>query len=165
METVYIGLGSNLDTPKQQLTSAIQALKNLPGSVWGIVSSFYLSKPMGPQDQPDYINAVAMIKTELTPHQLLDELQEIENQQGRVRKQRWGARTLDLDVLLYGQQFISDERLQVPHPGIAERNFVLFPLAEIAEDLHIPIDEVNSVALSKLCANSNHDGLTRLDAN
>jgi 2-amino-4-hydroxy-6-hydroxymethyldihydropteridine diphosphokinase len=93
---------------------------------------------MGPQDQPDYINAVAEIETQLAPHVLLDGLQAIEQQQGRVRKRHWGERTIDLDLLIYGEQVISDERLNVPHIGIAQRAFVLYPLNEIAPSLMVP---------------------------
>jgi 2-amino-4-hydroxy-6-hydroxymethyldihydropteridine diphosphokinase len=93
---------------------------------------------MGPQDQPDYVNAVLEIETELSAHGLLDKLQEIERIHGRVRKRHWGERTLDLDLLLFGDVVIDDERLKVPHPGIAERAFVLYPLAEIAPEITIP---------------------------
>lgn len=135
----YIGLGSNLADPVEQVKTAISNLQSLPDSQLVAWSSLYASPPMGPQDQPDYINAVAAIETTLTAHQLLDALQAIEQQQGRIRNRHWGERTLDLDVLLYGQNEIDDARLQIPHPGIALRAFVLYPLAEIAPDLKIPI--------------------------
>jgi 2-amino-4-hydroxy-6-hydroxymethyldihydropteridine diphosphokinase len=93
---------------------------------------------MGPQDQPDYVNAVAALKTGLSAIELLKQLQAIENQQGRVRKQHWGARTVDLDILLYGQQSINTIDLVIPHAGIADRAFVLYPLQEIAPELDIP---------------------------
>ena len=121
MIDAYIALGANLENPYQQLLQAIEHLKQLPLSEWGCVSPLYSSSPMGPQDQPDYVNGVAYIRTSLNPHQLLDELQKIELTQGRVRKsERWGPRTLDLDLLLYGQQVIQDERLIVPHYGMKE---------------------------------------------
>jgi 2-amino-4-hydroxy-6-hydroxymethyldihydropteridine diphosphokinase len=136
---VYIGLGSNLDDPKRQVRYALQVLTGLPGSTLCRYSSLYRSPPMGPQDQPDYINAVAELETGLSAAELLSLLQAIENQQGRVRgAARWGPRTLDLDILIYGQAQIKAPELTVPHPGIAERPFVLYPLAEIAPDLEIP---------------------------
>ncbi|MCL4409667.1 MAG: 2-amino-4-hydroxy-6-hydroxymethyldihydropteridine diphosphokinase, partial [Gammaproteobacteria bacterium] len=131
----YIGLGANLDQPLQTLTAAVAELSQSPELTHWRCSTFYQSKPMGPQDQPDYINAVATFTTALTPLELLNYLQHIENKFGRVRMQRWGARTLDLDILLYGTDTIATERLTVPHPGMLEREFVLVPLAEIAPDL------------------------------
>ena len=114
---------------------------------------------MGPQDQPDYINAVIKISTNLTAEHLLDELQNIENKQGRVRKQRWGARTLDLDLLLYGDDVINTERLIVPHSGISERNFVLYPLNELV-DVNFEIPSLGKI--SKLLAACPMTGITRL---
>lgn len=136
----YIGLGSNLDRPVEQLRRALQALDRLPESRLVARSRFYRSRPMGPSGQPDYVNAVAKLDTALAPLRLLNELQAVELGQGRRRDgQRWGARTLDLDLLLYGEQRIDLPRLQVPHPGLASREFVLFPLLEIAgPDLPIP---------------------------
>ncbi|MGD8547744.1 MAG: 2-amino-4-hydroxy-6-hydroxymethyldihydropteridine diphosphokinase [Thiohalophilus sp.] len=136
----YIALGSNLDDPQAQVRQAMTELQELANSRLITVSSLYRSSPMGPAEQPDYINAVAAIDTELSPHALLDALQDIEQAHGRVRKgERWGPRTLDLDVLLYGEQVIDDQRLIIPHPGIAERAFVLYPLYEITgEDFNIP---------------------------
>ncbi len=131
---VFIGLGSNLGKPLQQLTSATKALAELPESADLKVSSFYRSAPLGPQDQPDYINAVAQLTTRLDAEVLLTQLQTIEQLHGRKRDgARWGARTLDLDLLLYANSIIDSERLTVPHPGLAERAFVLVPLADIAE--------------------------------
>lgn len=135
----YIGLGSNLSGPVEQLTHALDSLAHVSGITLSQVSPFYTSKPMGPQDQPDYVNAVAEIVTRLSPHRLLDCLQAIEQQQGRLRLQHWGARTVDLDLLLYGEQQIHDDRLTVPHPGIAERDFVLRPLSDLVPpDFTIP---------------------------
>lgn len=136
---VYLGLGANLAEPIQQLQQAIVALKQLPQSQWIGASRFYGSTPMGPSDQPDYVNAVACLDTTLTPLDLLDALQRIEADQGRDRSGvRWGARTLDLDILLYGQQVIANERLNVPHIGAHERVFVLAPLCELAPEIEIP---------------------------
>ncbi len=135
----YIGLGSNLAKPIKQVQAAIDEIKKIAQSHVINVSSLYLSKPMGPQDQGDYINAVLALETTLTPIELLDALQGIESKAGRVRKEnRWGARILDLDIILFGDEIISTDRLIVPHYGMREREFVLLPLAEIAADLIIP---------------------------
>jgi 2-amino-4-hydroxy-6-hydroxymethyldihydropteridine diphosphokinase len=134
----YIGLGSNLENPEKHVKSAIEDLNSLPNTNVIAQSSLYSSPPMGPQDQPDYINAVVVIDTELMALDLLDALQTVELNHGRERKRRWGERTLDLDILVYDDDIISCERLTVPHPGIAERSFVLYPLAEVAPELHIP---------------------------
>ncbi|OOF70370.1 2-amino-4-hydroxy-6-hydroxymethyldihydropteridine diphosphokinase [Rodentibacter caecimuris] len=146
MEKVYIALGSNLNNPIEQLNSALYAIETLPHSRFEAVSSFYQSKPLGPKDQPDYVNAVTCIYTRLSPIELLDYLQHIENQQGRVRLRHWGERTLDLDILLYGGQIIQSERLTVPHYDMQNREFVLIPLLEIAPDLYLP----NGQAVSEL---------------
>ncbi|MCW8332283.1 2-amino-4-hydroxy-6-hydroxymethyldihydropteridine diphosphokinase [Vibrio sp. SCSIO 43135] len=139
MITAYIAVGSNLADPVTQANNAIEALKSLPRSEFLQASMLYSSTPMGPQDQPDYINAVVAIKTELAPLELLDSTQTIEQEQGRVRKdERWGPRTLDLDIILYGNEVIDSERLTVPHYGMKEREFVLYPLAEIAPNLQLP---------------------------
>ena len=139
MQLVYLGLGANLNTPKKQLDDAVVALKNLPNSEFIACSHYYASKPMGPQDQPDYVNAVACINTSLEPEQLLDLTQAIELEHGRVRKaERWGARTLDIDILLFGEQVINTKRLTVPHYGLNEREFVVYPLQEIAPELILP---------------------------
>ncbi|MGE6463241.1 2-amino-4-hydroxy-6-hydroxymethyldihydropteridine diphosphokinase [Pseudoalteromonas tetraodonis] len=139
MQRVYLGLGANLNTPKKQLDDAVVALKNLPNSEFIACSHYYASKPMGPQDQPDYVNAVACINTSLQPEQLLDLTQAIELEHGRVRKaERWGARTLDIDILLFSEQVINTKRLTVPHYGLNEREFVVYPLQEIAPELILP---------------------------
>ncbi|ALH94310.1 2-amino-4-hydroxy-6-hydroxymethyldihydropteridine diphosphokinase [Acinetobacter equi] len=130
----YIGLGSNLGDSRQILVDAIQKLSEL-GVV--SVSKLYQSPPMGPQDQPHYLNAVACLETNLEPLDLLDELQKIENESGRVRLRRWGERTLDLDLLIYGNESIKNERLTVPHVGILERDFVVIPLLDLDADLQL----------------------------
>ncbi|MCG7488833.1 2-amino-4-hydroxy-6-hydroxymethyldihydropteridine diphosphokinase [Vibrio sp. Of14-4] len=150
MTTVYIAVGSNLSDPVAQANNAIDALKELPKSELISSSLLYTSTPMGPQDQPDYINAVVKIQTQLTPIQLLDCTQAIELEQGRVRKdERWGPRTLDLDIILYGNEVIDSERLTIPHYGMKEREFVLYPLAEIAPSITLPcgtrLDDLLSV--------------------
>jgi 2-amino-4-hydroxy-6-hydroxymethyldihydropteridine diphosphokinase len=138
-EIVYIGLGSNLAEPLGQLREALQALAQLPQCKLLAASSFYLSDPLGPSDQPRYVNAVAQLECALEPLQLLDALQDIEQQQGRVRKaERWGPRTLDLDIVLFGLHLIDQPRLQVPHYHLHARAFVLYPLREIAGALLLP---------------------------
>lgn len=135
----YIGLGSNLDDPAGQVRRALAALRVLPRTKWVRASSLYRSRPLGDAAQPDYINAVAVVDTLLDAHALLDALQAIEAAQGRDRSAgRWSSRTLDLDLLLYGEERHRDERLTVPHPGIAEREFVLCPLAEVEPGLSVP---------------------------
>lgn len=130
----YIGLGSNLGDSRQILTEAVQKLATL-GAV--STSKLYQSPPMGPQDQPHYFNAVARLETDLTALALLDQLQQFEQDAGRVRLRRWGERTLDLDLLLYGDEQIQHERLTVPHVGILERDFVVIPLLDLDPNLHI----------------------------
>ena len=159
MNKVFIGLGSNLDAPLSQLKKAIERLKQLKTLNFISASDFYCSSPMGPQDQPDYINAVVEVSTTLSAEQLLDELQKIEHEQGRIRKQHWGARTLDLDILLYGNEVINSERLIVPHSGISQRNFVLYPLQDLVEsNFKIPL----LGKISELVAACPMDGIKRL---
>ncbi len=138
MVTAYIGLGSNLGDPRDAITSAIRTLSTLPESTVDARSSLYLSKPVGPPNQPDYVNAVVALGTTLSAHALLDHLQAIEHRHGRVRGERWGARTLDLDLLLYGETTLHDARLTLPHPEMHRRGFVLAPLVEIAPHRTIP---------------------------
>lgn len=132
--TTYIGLGSNLGDSRQILSEAITKLKTL-GMVR--VSRLYQSPPMGPQDQPNYLNAVAELNTDLAPLDLLDHLQRFEQEAGRVRLRRWGERTLDLDLLIYGNEKIQNERLTVPHIGILQRDFVVIPLLDLDADLQL----------------------------
>lgn len=153
-QIAYIAIGSNLADPVLQATTAIEKLKTLPQSTFLKASMLYSSQPMGPQDQPDYINAVVAIETQLTPLALLDCTQKIEQQQGRERKEeRWGARTLDLDIILYGNKIIHNERLTIPHYGMKTREFVLYPLAEIAPDLQLPDGEKLSELLKQVPRN------------
>ncbi|MFZ2168781.1 MAG: 2-amino-4-hydroxy-6-hydroxymethyldihydropteridine diphosphokinase [Methylococcaceae bacterium] len=156
----YIGLGSNLASPVAQIKSARTAIAVIAGVQELGFSSLYSSAPMGPQDQPDYVNAVMAIATDLSPIALLRRLQNIENNQGRVRTaEQWGARTLDLDVLLYGDQKIDLPDLTVPHKGLAERAFVLYPLFEIAPQLVVP----GKGRIADLVAACPLTGLKRLD--
>ncbi|MBL8322852.1 MAG: 2-amino-4-hydroxy-6-hydroxymethyldihydropteridine diphosphokinase [Acinetobacter sp.] len=130
----YIGLGSNLGDSRQILTEAVHKLASL-GQVK--TSKLYQSPPMGPQDQPNYLNAAVQLLTDLAPLALLDELQRFEQESGRVRLRHWGERTLDLDLLLYGQEQIQHERLTVPHAGVMERDFVLIPLLDLDAELQL----------------------------
>jgi 2-amino-4-hydroxy-6-hydroxymethyldihydropteridine diphosphokinase len=144
----YIGLGSNLKHPSEQLKAALQLLGQHEGISLLQCSSLYQSRPMGPADQPDYTNAVALLETSLPAEDLLSALQAIELEQGRVRKaEKWGPRTLDLDILLYGMEQIKTKRLTVPHYGMKEREFVLYPLVEIAPDLVFPDGQTLQQAL------------------
>ncbi len=157
-QTAYIGLGSNLDTPLQQLHLALEALHQLPESGLTATSSVYTSQPVGPQDQPDFLNMAVALETTLDPLQLLDYLLQIEDQQGRVRERTWGPRTLDLDLLLYADQTINHPRLSVPHPEIANRDFVLTPLLELDASLTLP----SGTPLQALHNQCPDGGLTRL---
>ena len=139
MTMAYIAIGSNLASPLEQVNAAVQALGEIPQSRIVAVSSFYRTPPLGPQDQPDYLNAAVVLDTALDADTLLDNTQRIELQQGRVRKaERWGPRTLDLDIMLFGDALINSERLTVPHYDMRNRGFMLWPLFEIAPDLHFP---------------------------
>ncbi|WP_122574638.1 2-amino-4-hydroxy-6-hydroxymethyldihydropteridine diphosphokinase [Pseudomonas viridiflava] len=158
-ERVYIGLGSNLADPAEQLRSALKALEQLPGSQLAGVSSFYVSDSLLP-GQPRFTNAVAALDTSLAPLVLLDALQSIELDQGRERHERWGPRTLDLDILLFGNHLIDEPRLKVPHYHMQERPFVLYPLAELAPGLIL----ADGRELSQLLSNCPFVGLERLPA-
>ncbi len=138
MTVVFVGLGSNLESPVQQVSSAVGELAALKTTKLLQQSSLYRSRPVGPQDQDDFINAVVMLETEMQPLDLLDALQDLENRHGRRRLRHWGPRTLDLDILAYGDSSIASERLTIPHPEIANRTFVLKPWAEIQPDWSIP---------------------------
>ncbi|ENY72650.1 7,8-dihydro-6-hydroxymethylpterin-pyrophosphokinase [Aeromonas diversa CDC 2478-85] len=156
MTLAFVAIGSNLDAPLEQAQRAVEALRQVTESRLVLASSFYASRPMGPQDQPDYVNAVVGLETALAPLALLDELQRIELEQGRVRKdERWGPRTLDLDLLLYGDTVIEHERLTVPHYGMKVREFVLLPLHEVAPRLSLPCGS----SLSDLVAQCPRNGL------
>jgi 2-amino-4-hydroxy-6-hydroxymethyldihydropteridine diphosphokinase len=155
MNQAFVGLGSNLQDPLEQLKSAVSALTRLPGSQVTAVSSVYCSAPLGPQDQPDYFNAVLAMDTELTPIQLLDALQGIESDQGRVRNERWGPRTLDLDLLLFADVQMATDRLTIPHPAMHERDFVLNPLAEICGDNMLLPNGTELGTLRVACADNN----------
>ncbi len=160
MPLAYIGLGSNLEQPDQQVMQALSELNEIDGCRLRAASELYGSTPVGPAEQPDYVNAAASLETQLSPIQLLDALQAIENNHHRVRDLRWGPRTLDLDLLLYDNQTIESERLTVPHPRLQERNFVLYPLADIDPQLVLP----SGITLQSLLADCSRDGLWPLDS-
>lgn len=139
MTLAYIAIGSNLASPLTQVNAAIRALGAIPHSQVVAVSTFYRTPPLGPQDQPDYLNAAVALETALSPEALLDNTQRIELEQGRVRKaERWGPRTLDLDIMLFGDAVLNTPRLTVPHYDMKNRGFMLWPLYEIAPDIHLP---------------------------
>ena len=158
MELVYIALGSNLADPLHQVQAALTALEAIPHSQRVATSSLYRTPPYGPPDQPDYLNAVIALDTALSPEQLLDHTQRIELEQGRVRKdERWGPRTLDLDILLFGQRSLHTDRLTVPHYDMHRRAFMLLPLNEIAPDCHLPDGRAIATLLASLdCSDISH---------
>ena len=155
----YIGLGSNLDDPVRQIRAALTALAGIPASRLVASSALYQNPPMGPQQQPEFVNAVAGVLTCLPPEALLAAMQAIERAQGRRRDgPRWGPRTLDLDLLLYGDRRMQSPSLTVPHPGLAERPFVLVPLLELAPALRLP----DGTLVSQLAAAAGEGGLVRV---
>jgi len=155
MAEVYLGLGSNLENPAEQVRRARTVIANQANISEINFSSLYSSPPMGPQDQPDYVNAAMSVATDLSAIELLRVLQKIESDFGRIRKGlRWGARVLDLDLLLYADQQINLPDLIVPHIGLSERAFVMYPLAEIApENLRVPGKKTIKQLLSKCSLN------------
>ncbi|MDR5861167.1 2-amino-4-hydroxy-6-hydroxymethyldihydropteridine diphosphokinase [Halomonas eurihalina] len=138
MSLAWIGLGSNLDEPSAHVERALDELDNLPLTRRRGASPLYATRPVGPADQPDFINAVAQLETRLSPLALLDQLQALEQRHGRIRERRWGPRTLDLDLLLFDEQRLATPRLTLPHPEMTRRAFVLVPLAEVAPALVLP---------------------------
>lgn len=154
MTDAFIGLGSNLADPTAQLARAVTELATLPDTTLVAQSAFYSSHPVGPQDQPDFVNGAVWLRTRLRPLQLLDHLQEIERHHGRERKQHWGPRTLDLDLLIFGDHTINDERLTVPHPELPNRDFVLQPLLDLNADLTLP-DGRTIARLRQQCPDNN----------
>ena len=158
MTDVFIGLGSNLKDPAAQLARAVSALANLPETVLVAQSPFYASRPVGPQDQPDFVNGAVWLRTSLAPHQLLDELQGIEHKHGRERLRHWGPRTLDLDILIFGDQMLDDERLTVPHRELRNRDFALQPLLDLKADLTLP----DGTPIAKLRRQCPDNGLRKL---
>ncbi|MBS0848511.1 2-amino-4-hydroxy-6-hydroxymethyldihydropteridine diphosphokinase [Citrobacter sp. JGM124] len=157
MTLAYIALGSNLASPLKQVSSALEAIALIRDSHVVAISSFYRTPPLGPPDQPDYLNAAVALETALTAESLLDETQRIEREQGRVRKaDRWGPRTLDLDIMLFGNQVINTQRLTVPHYDMKNRAFMLLPLMEIAPECCFP----DGQPISKILAPLSQEGIT-----
>jgi 2-amino-4-hydroxy-6-hydroxymethyldihydropteridine diphosphokinase len=134
----YVGLGSNLAKPVDQVRRALHELDGLQDTQALRHSGLYRSAPLGPPEQPEYINAVAELRTRLAPLGLLDRLQALEARHGRQPGPRWGSRTLDLDILLYGDSTFRHDRLQIPHPELARRAFVLYPLSEMVPESIVP---------------------------
>jgi 2-amino-4-hydroxy-6-hydroxymethyldihydropteridine diphosphokinase len=135
----YIGIGSNLDDPERQVQSAVEALARLPHSRLLRASRLFRTPPWGRAEQPAFVNAAAMLATSLSPRELLDALLTIERERGRHRDgTRWGPRVIDLDILLYGDLSVDEDGLRIPHPHIAERAFVLLPLADLDAELCVP---------------------------
>lgn len=142
MTTSYIALGSNLNNPAKQVQDAVSHIAKIPHTTIIAQSYLHQTKPLGPQNQPDYVNQVIAVETQLSPHALLNALLAIELQMGRVRLERWGARIIDCDIILFGDQVIQTPDLTIPHPEMKNRSFVLYPLAEIAPDLVLPSGEM-----------------------
>ena len=155
----FVGLGANLDNPMQQVRHAIRELDAIGRTRVVAVSSMYRSVPVGYRDQPDFVNAVAKLQTELSPRELLGALHVIENRHGRQRSIRNAPRTLDLDLLSYGKLIVQEEGLTLPHPRMHEQAFVLLPLAEIAPDASLP----GRAPVSQLLAQVDHSGVEKLD--
>jgi 2-amino-4-hydroxy-6-hydroxymethyldihydropteridine diphosphokinase len=150
----FVGLGSNMADPASQLAGAVARLAALPKTELLAQSAFYSSKPVGPQNQPDFVNGAVWLRTELPPLELLDQLQAIEQAHGRERTQHWGPRTLDLDLLLYGNEAIASERLTVPHAELANRDFVLQPLLDLDPERVLP-DGRSLAGLRQQCPKNN----------
>ena len=166
MNVSYIGLGSNLDHPAAQLARAKQSLAALPSTTLLAASGIYRSAALtlpGAAAQPDYLNAVIKIQTGLTPHALLDAMHAIELAQGRQRNERWAARSLDLDILLYDHLQLNEPGLTVPHPGIAQRSFVLYPLQELEPAMEIPACGKLATLLAQLAATTRCERLGSFD--
>ncbi len=158
MTLAYIALGSNQASPLEQVSSALDALAAIPQSRMVASSSFYRTPPLGPQDQPDYLNAAVVLDTDLSAEALLDHTQRLELEHGRVRKaERWGPRTLDLDLMLFGDEVIHTERLTVPHYDMKNRAFMLVPLLEIAPECRFP----NGQSVATILASLSQEGITR----
>lgn len=158
MHQVYIALGSNLNSPMAQVRQACEELANLQQSELLNISPLYASKPLGPQDQPDFINGVVHIQTSLNPVELLAQLQKIEAMHQRVKTRHWGERTLDLDILLFDDLVINTPSLVIPHYDMQNRAFVIYPLMDIAPNLVLP----NGVTIQDLSAQIPATGLTKI---
>jgi 2-amino-4-hydroxy-6-hydroxymethyldihydropteridine diphosphokinase len=134
----YVAIGSNLKSPRERVLEATERMSALATSRVVLRSRLYLTRPMGPQDQPDFVNAAVGLLTQLSPRELLAGLQDIECRMGRDRRQRWGPRVIDLDLLWMVDSAVDEPSLTLPHPGVSSRNFVLYPLSDIAPTINIP---------------------------
>jgi len=155
----YVGIGSNLDSPRERVLEAMERMKVLAATRLEIRSPLYLTRPLGPQDQPDFVNAVAGLLTQLSARDLLSGLLGIEQNMGRDRRERWGPRIIDLDLLWMVGAAVDEPGLTVPHPGVSTRNFVLYPLADIAPLIKIP----GLGALLDLKRDAGGDGISVLE--
>lgn len=162
-KSVYISLGSNMGSKRENLAQAVELISNIPGVKLKNRSSLYETEPWGKTDQDKFLNQVIEIETSLPPRELLKELQDIEINMGRQRKEKWGPRIIDLDILLYGNEVLDDPQLTIPHPRMRERLFVLVPLAEIGADLRFP-DNGATVreVLSSVLAREGNRGIERI---
>lgn len=159
MAAVFLSLGSNLGDREASIRKALDLIARLPDTHMERVSSFYETEPVGYTEQPDFINAVALIETSLSPADLLHELLGVEKEMGRVRNMRWGPRVIDIDTLLYDHAAIDTAELTIPHPRMTERAFVLAPLAEIAPDIILPDGRTPGDALAAI----GDQGVHRMD--
>lgn len=157
---VYVGLGGNLGDARRHVSRAIEELNEIPGCRLLTHSSLYRSAPMGPVRQGWYVNAVAALQVELEPPDLLDSLQALERSHGRSRgAERWGPRTLDLDILLFGARIVDSPGLKIPHPGLTTRNFVVYPLLQLAPDLVLP----DGRRLADVASRLDREGLEKME--
>ena len=154
----YVAIGSNLNQPRERVLEAFEHLRALPGAQLVLRSRLYLSRPLGPQNQPDFVNAAAGLLTQHTAQALLGDLLRIERAMGRDRQERWGPRVIDLDLVWMPGEVIDEPNLTLPHPGVSTRNFVLYPLADIAPTLAIP----GHGKVSDLCSRAGGDGISVL---
>ena len=155
----YVGIGSNLNDPRARVHEAFGHLEGLRSTGWLRRSRLYRTRPMGPQDQPEYVNAAAGLLTQLTARELLAALLGIEKSMGRNRQERWGPRVIDLDLIWMPGEIIDEPGLTLPHPGVSTRNFVLYPLADIAPSLAIP----GHGKVSELKRRAGDDGISVLE--
>lgn len=157
MTLAFIALGSNMASPLEQVTHALDAIATIPQSRVVAISSYYRTPPLGPQDQPDYLNAAVALQTELSAEALLAHTQRIELEHGRVRKaERWGPRTLDLDIMLFGNLTLDTPTLTIPHYDMKNRAFMLVPLLEIAPECAFP----DGLRVAEVLENLSRDGIT-----
>jgi len=162
MSRTFVALGSNMNSPASQIMKAFDELDAIPKTKVIRKSSLYRTKPFGYDEQPDFINAVAELRTELAPERLLEYLLAIENLHGRERPFPNAPRPLDLDLLIYGDVRMESESLTLPHPRMHNRGFVLLPLAEIAPDIVIPVPDLQHKTIAQLAKDCSNQGVTRV---